>query len=109
MDLKQQQHCVFPEIVSPIFPDGPRFWVELLSSKEIVPMETLQGLFCGFSRITGTVSLERDVPVEFFKCNVSVLCASPHEISFPLHVLCRDTGTKMELSKPGQIKLKLSA
>lgn len=54
------------ETVSPIL-------VELLSTKEIVPMETVQGLFCGFSRVTGTVSLERDVPVEFFKCNVSML------------------------------------
>lgn len=51
------------------------------------PSGNYQGLFCGGSIITGTVSLERDVPVEFFKHNVSILWAAHMKFHFPS--MCR--------------------
>ncbi len=39
--------------------------LELLSTEEIVPMNTVDSVFCELSRVIGTLCLDRNVAVEF--------------------------------------------
>ena len=50
-----------------------QFLLQFLSTKEIVSINTVDRVFCGLSRITGTLPWEREVPVDFLKCNFSML------------------------------------
>ncbi len=78
--------------------------MELLSTKNIVPMKIVHSLFCGLSRVTGTLFLERTVAIKIL--NVFFFKFEHYKWNF-LHFPCIGRGlveiSETDLSKPQKL------